>query len=241
MAVPRLGEVLGSLLTDVVRARLAADALTASAVEAYRADPVLASLSVPRVAVSDMTVRLKFLILGVLVPEPSPPDTVRAARVWNATVRDRVLPRLLIGPGRDTEGLREPVQQWRDAVRADPVAVDIRALQRALDGDVTPLVDSTLSQVLERVRTLPPASQARLGKIRLKEELQREFAREAPPFAEQVRQWQAAEQALRSRLDVEVAADRLQERPAETLQQIELTLSLADVEEFIDLATDTES
>ena len=237
----RLGEVVGGLLTDVLRARLAADALTASAVEAYRADPVLASMSVPRVAVSDMTVRLKFLVLDVWVPDPSPPDVVRAARVWNATVRDRVLPRLLTGPGRDTEGLREPVQQWRDAVRADPVAVDPGALQRAVDGDVSPLVDTTLAQVLERLRTLPPPSQARLGRIRPQEELQRELAREAPPFAEQVRQWQAAEQALRSRVEVEVTADRLQERPVETMQQIELTVSLADVEEFIDLATDTES
>ncbi|GHC84104.1 hypothetical protein [Streptomyces flavofungini] len=236
--MPRLGEVLGGLLTDVLRARLAADALTAQALEAYREDPVLASFSVPRVAVADLTVRLRFLVTGVEVPEPSRPDRVRASRVWNAIVRDQVLPRL--STSHPDAGLDEVVRLLQDAVRRNPVGVGERELDRAVDGDTAPLVDSTLVQVAEQVDGLPPAARARLARIRWEEEVQRELALRAGPFAERVRQWAAAEQALRSRVEVEVSADRLQERAAETLQQVELTVALADVEEFVDLATRTE-
>ncbi|GAA3842186.1 hypothetical protein ACFS5L_05850 [Streptomyces phyllanthi] len=235
----RLGEVLGALLTDVVRARLAADALTARAVDAYRDDPILASFSVPRVTVADMTVRLAFSAADVAVPEPPPLDVVRAARQWNVTMRDKVLPRLL--SGREELGLDEAVKQWREALRRDPVALDAEALQRAVDGDSGPLVDSALGQLLERLRALPRALQARLEQLRLKEELRPELHREASSLAEQSRQWQAAEQALRSRVEVEVTADQLEQRRPETLQHIELTVSLVDIEELIGPATDTEA
>ncbi|MGW0558655.1 hypothetical protein ACWDZ6_31495 [Streptomyces sp. NPDC002926] len=234
-----LGDVLGALLTDVVRARLAADALTASAVAAYRDDPVLASLSVPRVTVTGMTVRLAFSAAEVAVPDPQPLDVARAAREWNITLRDRLLPGLL--PGREELGMDEAVRLWRDALRRAPVVLDAVALQRAVAGDPGNVVASTLDQLLERVRTLPQHAQARLQQIRLKEELQRELPREVPPLAERARQWQAAEQALRSRVQVEVTADELERRRPETLQHIELAVSLADIEEFIGPATDTES
>ncbi|WP_327722272.1 hypothetical protein OG381_48000 [Streptomyces sp. NBC_00490] len=236
--MPKLGEVLGGLLTDVLRARLAADALTAQAVEAYREDPVLASFSVPRVTVADLTVRLRFLVTDVTVPEPVRPDRVRAGRLWNAVIRDRVLP--LLSTAHPDAGLEEVVRLLQDAVRKNPIPVGEAELDRAVGGDTTPLADATLAQVAERIGALPPAARDRLAKIRWKDEIRQELARRAGPFAERVRQWAAAEQALRSRVEVEVSADRLQERPVETLQQLELTVSLADVEEFIDLATRTE-
>ncbi len=43
----QLGEVLGSMLTDVVRARMAADLVTAQAVRPTATKRALASLSVP--------------------------------------------------------------------------------------------------------------------------------------------------------------------------------------------------
>ncbi|MGW6318803.1 hypothetical protein [Streptomyces sp. NPDC055099] len=162
--MPRLGEVLGGLLTDVLRARLAADALTAQALEAYREDPVLASFSVPRVAVADMTVRLRFLVTGVEVPEPPRPDRVRAGRAWNAVVREQVLPRL--STNHPDAGLEEVVRLLQDAVRRSPIGVGERELDRAVDGDIAPLVDSALVQVAEQVDGLSPAARGRLARIR---------------------------------------------------------------------------
>jgi hypothetical protein len=238
--VPRLGEVLGGLLTDVVRARLAADALTADALDAYRADRVLASMSVPRVTVSDMTVRLRFLVSDVTVPEPRPVDLGRAQDRWNVAVRERVLPQLLRGREGD-EVSREDVQRLREALETEPIVVDPDLLGRAINGDVDPLADVTAAALLDRVRALSTAARRRLGTIaQLREELQRGVRQELAVFIERLRQSQAVEQSLGSRLQVEVVSDLLQQTPAESLQQLEVTVSIADVEELLDATAETE-
>lgn len=238
--MPRLGEVLGGLLTDVVRARLAADALTADALDAYRADRVLASMSVPRVTVSDMTVRLRFLVSDVTVPEPRPVDLGRAQDGWNVVVRERVVPQLLRGREGD-EALREDVQRLREALETEPIVVDPDLLGRAVNGDVDPLADVTAAALLDRVRALSTAARRRLGTIaQLREELQRGVRRELALFIERLRQSQAVEQSLGSRLQVEVVSDLLQQAPAESLQQLEVTVSIADVEELLATTPETE-
>jgi hypothetical protein len=233
--VPRLGEVLGGLLTDVVRARLAADALTAEAVDAYRVDPVLASMSVPRVTVSGMTVRLRFLISDVAVPEPRPLDVARAQDTWNVAVRERVLPQLV--QGREDEAVREDVQRLREVLEAEPIVVNADLLHRAVDGDVDPLVDVTVSAMLDRVRALSAVAQRRLGTLA---QLKQKVGREAVLFSERLRKSQTVEQALRSRLQVEVVSDLLEQARVESLQQLEVTVSIADLEELLAATTDTE-
>jgi hypothetical protein len=237
--LPRLGEVLGGLLTDVVRARLAADALTASSIDAYRADPVLASMSVPRVTVSDMTVRLRFMVSDVAVPDPRPLDLGRVQQLWNVAVRERVLTRLV--QGREDEAIREDAQRLREALEAEPIALDNDVLRRALEGDTSALVDATVSTALDRVRALTTTIRRRLGPVgQLREELQREATQEAAAFAERVQQEQSIEQALGSRLQVEVVSGTLEQAPAQTLQELEMTVSLADVEELLSPTTGTE-
>jgi hypothetical protein len=238
--VPRLGEVLGGLLTDVVRARLAADALTADALDAYRADRVLASMSVPRVTVSDMTVRLRFLVSDVTVPEPRPVDLGRTQDRWNVVMRERVIPQLLRGREGD-EALREDVQRLREALETEPIVVDPDLLSRAVNDDVDPLADVTAAALLDRVRALSTAARRRLGTIaQLREELQRGVRPELALFIERLRQSQAVEQSLGSRLQVEVVSDLLQHTPAESLQQLEVTVSIADVEELLAATPETE-
>jgi hypothetical protein len=238
--VPRLGEVLGGLLTDVVRARLAADALTADALDAYRADPVLTSMSVPRVTVSNMTVRLRFLVSDVTVPEPRPLDIERAQDSWNVAVRERVLPQLLQGREGDP-ALREDGQRLREALEAEPIVVDPDLLRRAVNGDAEPLADVTVAALLDRVRGLSTAARRRLGTLtQLREELQRGIRRELALFTERLRQSQAVEQALGSRLQVEVVSELLQQVPVESLQQLEVTVSIADVEELLTATPDME-
>jgi len=217
---------------------LAADELTAEAVDAYRADPVLASLSVPRVTVSDMTVRLRFLVSGFAVPEPGAFDIARATEEWNVGVWDRVLTRLLRARGDDA--LREDVELLRESLRSEPIIVGADVLQAAAGGDTDPLVGLTVSAVLERVRALPPAARRRLGTLaQLREDLQREVTREAHVLTDRLGQRQAAEQVLRSRLEIEVEADKLQESRVESIQELDVTVTLADAEEFI-AATDRE-
>jgi hypothetical protein len=49
-------------------------------------------------------------------------------------------------------------------------------------------------------------------------------------FIDQAREIGDARLAYRSRLQIEVATDELQARPAEVIQEVTLTLSMADVE-----------
>ena len=85
------------------------------------------------------------------------------------------------------------------------------------------------------------AARRRLGTIaQLREELQHGVRRELALFIERLRQSQAVEQSLGSRLQVEVVSDLLQQAPAESLQQLEVTVSIADVEELLATTPETE-
>jgi hypothetical protein len=112
--------------------------------------------------------------------------------------------------------------------------------RQAAGGDTDPLVGLTVSAVVERVRALSPAARRRLGTLaQLREDLQREVTRQAHVLTDRLGQWQAVEQVLRSRLEVEVEADKLQESRVESIQELDVTVTVADAEEFI-AATDGE-
>ncbi|MFZ4856838.1 MAG: amidase [Desulfuromonadaceae bacterium] len=57
-----LGDLLGSLMTGVIRARRMADEQTAALAEYYRSNPLLEGLSVPRIRIPELTIDMPFLI-----------------------------------------------------------------------------------------------------------------------------------------------------------------------------------
>lgn len=211
--MPRLGEVLGALLTDVVRARLAADELTAQALSAYRADPVLSALSVPRVTVSDMTIRLRYITSSVQTPEPRPVDAARAGRTWNELLRTKTLPSVLSG---------DQLTKIQDSLADAPVPVTQDAFDLCRAGQLGPIVDLTASELFRRVRS-----------PEIRQPLQSAVQRDAAALGEELRDLQVADQALRSHLEIEVAADKLAGTSPESVQTLEFTISLDDVDEII--------
>lgn len=230
--MPKLGEVLGSLLTDVVRARLAADALTVQAVEAYRADPVLSSMAVPHVTVSDMTVHLRFLVNEVVVPEPPPADTARIQEDWNRLVRERILLRL--AERRDEEG-RVQLEQMRQELLVNPITIDKTVVDAVLAGKGEVLRDASVVRIVDRFREIPPRLRRSIGTIPdIREELRREIAAGANQFVLEVQERQTAQQALRSRIDIDVVSGQLQTAAAHSVQELDVTVSLADVETLLD-------
>lgn len=221
--MPRLGEVLGGLLADVVRARVAADLQTAQALSAYRDDPVMQAMSVPRVTVPDMSITLSFVVSEVEVPEEVPLDPSRGSTMWNDAVRDRLLPRLL-GHSRDIPLIRA-VGALRKDLSERPIIVDAEILQRCLEGDDAPLVDLTVSDVLDRETAQPIADQ--------KDRFHAECMSEAGTFRDDLIQAQIAGRALHSRLEIDVLADRLSGAPAESVHTLQLSVSMSDVEELV--------
>lgn len=219
----QLGEVLGGMLTDVVRARMAADSLTAQAIETYRANPALASMSVPRVTVSQVTVKLSFAVSEVDIPPRGPVEPEAASGDWNAVVRERILP-LLPEPARPAaveEALAAPLR----APARPLLEVTPKVLSGTVEGDLDPLVERTVSAVMGSPRTQIPAD--------VRKTVTAEIRREAVAFADLLRQRQMGDQALHSRLEIDVVSDKVAETKPEAVQTLELTLSLADVEDVL--------
>ena len=59
-----LGDLIGSLMCGLVRARRMADEQTAALAEYYKSTPLLEGLSVPRIRIPELTIDMPFLING---------------------------------------------------------------------------------------------------------------------------------------------------------------------------------
>lgn len=59
-----LGDLIGSLMCGLVRARRMADEQTAALAEYYKSTPLLEGLSVPRIRIPELTIEMPFLIDG---------------------------------------------------------------------------------------------------------------------------------------------------------------------------------
>jgi hypothetical protein len=64
-----LGDLLGSLMAGVIRARRMADEQTAALAEYYKSVPLLEGLSVPRIRIPELTIDMPFLIDNELAGE----------------------------------------------------------------------------------------------------------------------------------------------------------------------------
>lgn len=210
----QLGEVLGGMLTDVVRARMAADLVTAQAFETYRADPALASMSVPRVTVSSLTVKLAFAVTAM---ETAPPAALELRRVradWTSRMEDRIAPDLPVPPS-VPPGETLPIRD---------VPVDTEQLDSALAGDVEPMVSATMSHLME--------GRGRIPRIQ-RDDLSAQVREQALAYVDALRQQQFADVANRSSMEVDVVAGKVAEAPTEALQSLEVTFSVDDLQEVL--------
>jgi hypothetical protein len=57
-----IGDILGAMMTGLIRARQAADLQTAALAEAYKANPLLEGLSVPRIRIPELTVDIPLIV-----------------------------------------------------------------------------------------------------------------------------------------------------------------------------------
>lgn len=77
-----LGDLLGSLMSGVIRARRVADEQTAALAEYYKSNPLLEGLSVPRIRIPELTVDMPFVVdnyVGGESGEMADPATIAAA------------------------------------------------------------------------------------------------------------------------------------------------------------------
>lgn len=77
-----LGDLLGSLMCGVIRARRVADEQTAALAEYYKSNPLLEGLSVPRIRIPELTIEMPMLIEDQVngeTGEMADPDKIAAA------------------------------------------------------------------------------------------------------------------------------------------------------------------
>jgi hypothetical protein len=227
--VPELGDVLGGVLAEVVRGRLAADALTAQLLAAYQRDPALSMLSVPRVVVREMTVTLRFAVNSLESPPATQVEAEREAEDWSRILRDRVLPRVI--DTRLTALPRDERTELREMIVEEPPVILGDRLRTAVEGQPEALLEESVSELVARVRAVPLRLRRPLGTIpELRAEIDREVRAEFDAFLEQRAQFESVQRVLRSRLDVEIVTDDLQARPPQAVQELTLTLSMSDIE-----------
>lgn len=60
-----LGDILGSMISGIIRARRVADEETVALAEYYRGNPLLAELTVPRIRIPELTIDFPMLLINI--------------------------------------------------------------------------------------------------------------------------------------------------------------------------------
>lgn len=222
----KLSDVLGGLLRDLADSRVAADSLSKQYAEAYGQDALLRHFPVPRVAVKDVTLRLRFAISGQKVALPTAKDKAYAETQWTSRVIDAVLPAVL-----DSNAAA-------DAATADRLRAKLTQLAVGRDLGVNLALGGQWNTALKRtVALLVSARNALPAKVRAKLPAERAFAIAAQRSVKQALdeyvpatlQVIAARAALRSEIDIVLTKAELEKIPDSQLQELTVTLAGDDV------------
>lgn len=226
----RLGTVLGGMLAELARARVIADQLSKEFVATYREDPILASLSVPRVVVDEAALTLRFSISDLEeLPEKSPDaDSVRTA--WVREAAPRVLARVVEQLGVPPEEQPTTVAAIKETVGTLAGVPPLKEVRRAVAGDSEGVLAATASPLLEGWDALPAPVRSSLGtKAEFRGALERELDLEFDVLLKQRRDLEMVRAVLQSRIDVAVQPDELPADPG-LVQEFRITVRCQDVE-----------
>lgn len=232
----RLASVVGGVLLEMTRARVIADTLARDLVAEYESDPILANLAVPRLAIKEATVTLRFVVSGVEEVAPAPIDPKAVQDNWPgrfaATLSSVMLRQLepaeaeaallLFATPREAVRSRARVTGRLGTVTADTV-------KQALSGNGQAMVVASVTPVTERWNELPATTRRKLGSAAVFNQ-QLQEATEAALTAElnRVQELTEVRAALRSKLQVALAPGDLP--PGATMHQVELTLRSEDID-----------
>lgn len=226
----RLGSVLGAILAELTRARLVADELTKDLVSEYRDDPVLASMTVPRVVLDEVALTLRF---GVSDLEEAPglaPDaeSVRAEWVGHAgsTVLPRVLDRLGV-PAAERSTVIDAIADAAGKPVGSPPLIDVR---RAIAGERKKMAQASAQPLVDAWSALPTGVRSTLGaKTAFRRELEQIMRRELDLFIDRQFEMNLVKVALASRIDVAVIAQELPQDP-NLVQELRITVRGEDLD-----------
>jgi hypothetical protein len=227
--MPRLGSVLGAILAEVARARLVADHLSRDLVDDYRADPILASMSVPRVLVDQAVLTVRFSVSEMVEAEVATPAEASAALGWARHLASAVIPAVLDRHGLGDAERRATLARLVGSRDAPSIEIPPTVMRDALAGDFVGSSRATTDALLQTWASLPREVRVKLGgKAAFRRELEGRLAREVASFVSRVREVELVKAALASRIDVGIRPDDLPTQ-SERIQELTLTLRGEDL------------
>jgi len=227
--MPRLGSVLGAILAELGRARVVADHLSRDLVDDYRADPILASMSVPRVMLDHAELTLRFSVSDLTEVEATPTAASLAAKDWARHVASAVLSDVLEKRGLDVDERRATIVRLVRSDETPSLVVPVTVIRDAIAGKYAASSRVTTSAVLEAWGELPREVRTKLGsKAAFRRELEGRLVREVSSFVGRAREIELVKAALASRIDVAIRTEDLPSEP-ERIQELKLTLRGEDV------------
>lgn len=232
----KLSNVVGGLMRDLAQSHSVSDAYTVETLEAYRRDPLLAQFPVPRMAIREVQLKIRFAVAAVQDP-PTEPDPTESRNLWLKAVQERILPQALTAVGlADNKTVVDAFKRRLEAPEASLAvdAADVLATDR-----LEALRKATLSFLQEQVASLPASAKRSVDRIDLLPELEKVVARELPEIQRAARQLEAARVAAQSDLDVVVTSDALGSLPDSRISELNVTVAMDDVQ-FGGIAEDSQ-
>ena len=228
----RLGSVLGAILAELTRSRVAADELSRQLVSEYVEDPLLASMSVPRIVVDEAAITLRFAVSELQEAPERPVNPEALRRAWLLHAR-RVLPSVLVHldvPPDERQAVWAAVTGAAGSAVGEPPLRDVRA---AVAGDTAGLAAATARPMVDAWQPLPRDIRSLLrGKAAFRRELERGMRDEFQVLLRRERELEGARAALASRVEVAVRPDELPDDPA-LVQEFRITVSGQDVDVLV--------
>lgn len=222
-----LGALLGGILAELARARQIADQLTRELVAEYEKDPVLASMSVPRVTMSEVNLTLRFTVDEVEAVPPAEPAPTVVREEWQPRLGEKLLAVL----GREVD-LDPDERKTLAALVAKTSGANIppAVLKQAVQGKIEPAVNAVVKPVLAGWNRLPAGLRKKLGnKGAFTRAVSRVVEQDLTQYLKRQRSKAFVEAALASRVKVAVQRNELPPEPSQQ-QEIQLTLSESDLE-----------
>ena len=226
--MPKLSEIVGGLMRDLARSHVMADAQTREVFESYKKDPVLTHFPVPRVTITQATVKLKFSIKDH-TPSTIGVDPKEYQDLLAKSIRERVVPQFLQSIGRFDN--KEVTARVTD--RVDKAALHTRIPDAQLvDPERLPQLEQAMTTLLlEQVRALPKSIVKQMPSGATLDAAMRDVvAREVAEVQQAALTLKRNVEDAQNDIDVSVRADELKALGDSQVNEILLTVALEDVE-----------
>jgi hypothetical protein len=225
--MPKLSNVLGGLLRDLAQSHSISDAHAIDTAETYRRDPLLAHLPVPRMAIREAHLKLRFAVADVQDPVvEADPDELRD--MWLRTVSEQIVPKALTEVGRIDNKRVVAAFNKRLASSAAGSFVDPDAILG--EGREDELVKSTLQFLAAQVESLPPSTRRSVENTDLDATFERVVRAEMADLRAAARQLEQARRAAQSDINVLVTTETLGAVPEAQISELDVTVTMEELQ-----------